>query len=238
MIPRFLQPCTVIDDTTMTCPTPNLMEGLDVETFKETSSENPASSYPGHNTVNCTIVDAARGATEPNSTAETRTFAIVKGPSECLALLRNSSDAGSETQSKRRKRREIDESEESESATEPLNNSELQFYIGFQFDGDNTYTNFTSLPVYQDPEYYKFEEKDYIRLFDPERPHLHIKVSDSQAASTKDPTQGSCGQTPKKSTWQQSWLRPTGLPPSLEDLRTVQNPQKELGLRVPGTKTR
>ncbi len=58
---------------------------------------------------------------------------------------------------------------------EPLNNNDLSFYIGFEFDGLSTYDNFTSLPVYEDPEYFQFEEAGSLRSFTRKDVYLHIK---------------------------------------------------------------
>ena len=58
---------------------------------------------------------------------------------------------------------------------EPLNNNDLSFYIGFEFDGLSTYDNFTSLPVYEDPEYFQFEETDSVRMFSHRDVYLHIR---------------------------------------------------------------
>ena len=129
-------------------------------------SESPDGN--GETLVNCTMVRITR---LPNGTKIKETTQIVKKLSECQSLSNTSST--SESSNERRKRAvEIKDFE-----SEPLNDNDLQFYIGFQFDGMETYSNFTSLPVYEDPEYFRFEDKDHVRYLNPKDSFLHIKVS-------------------------------------------------------------
>ena len=183
----------------MTCRTPNMKEGLNMTAIQmgkvstnitmATKEENPETNTQagnletdsnggnspnespdgnGETLVNCTMVRTRR---LPNGTQIKETTQIVKKLSECQSLSNTSST--SERSSERKKRAvEIKDLE-----SEPLNDNDLQFYIGFQFDGMETYSNFTSLPVFEDPEYFRFEDKDHVRYHNPKESFLHIKVS-------------------------------------------------------------
>ena len=133
------------------------------------NTENPSSENPTDTEgrlVNCTVVTSTRITTLPNGTNITETTKTVRGPSGCQSLLNTSS-----TSERKKRAVEIKDFE-----SEPLNNNDLQFYVGFQFDGMDTYSNFTSLPVYEDPEYFKFDDKHHVRNFDSKNALLHIKV--------------------------------------------------------------
>ena len=199
----------------MTCMTPNLHEGLnttdmsailgknvttgtlsgDTETDPNVENSPPVEQLPdgdsgkggangghGGRLLNCSIVNSTRTTISTNGTKITETTTSVKGPRECQSLF-NASSSNNNGQSGRRQRRAI---EIKDLESEPLNNNDLQFYIGFQFDGMNTYNNFTSLPVYEDPEYFKFEDEDHIRYFESKDPFLHVKVSYIEKAIDRD----------------------------------------------------
>ena len=156
------------------------MEKVSTNITTGTQEENPKTNPNGGNSpsespdgngetlVDCTVV---RVTMLPNGTKIKETTQIVKKLSECQSLSNTSST--SESSSERKKRAvEIKDLE-----SEPLNDNDLQFYIGFQFDGMETYSNFTSLPVFEDPEYFRFEDKDHVRYLNPKESFLHIKVS-------------------------------------------------------------
>ena len=178
-----------MDDTVMTCMTPNLHEGLNMTAILdknittwtrsgdvETDSNEENSPPVGENNegnggrlirTNCTRVNTTKTTTLLNGTVITETTSV----KECQSLNTSSSNSG-HTENRQKRAIEITDLE-----SEPLNNNELQFYIGFQFDGMNTYSNFTSLPVYEDPEYFKFEDEDHIRYFESKDVFMYIKVS-------------------------------------------------------------
>ena len=122
----------------------------------------------GEKLVNCTVV---RITMLPNGTKIRETTQIVKRLSECQSLS-NTSWIGESSSERKKRAVEIKDFE-----SEPLNDNDLQFYVGFQFDGMETYNNFTSLPVFEDPEYFKFEDEDHVRYFNSKESFLHIKVS-------------------------------------------------------------
>ena len=133
--------------------------------------ENSATEDPddnGNKLVNCTVV---RITMLPNGTKIRETTQIVRKLSECQSLL-NTSSIGESSSERKKRAIEIKDFE-----SEPLNDNDLQFYIGFQFDGMETYNNFTSLPVFEDPEYFMFEDEDHVRYLNPKDSFLHIKVS-------------------------------------------------------------
>ena len=175
----------------MTCMTPNLHEGLnmtailnknvttwtqsgDVETDPNLENsppdgENNDGNGGGLIRTNCTRVNTTKITTLANETVRTETTSV----KECQTLNTSSSNSGY-TENRKKRATEITDLE-----SEPLNNNELQFYIGFQFDGMKTYSNFTSLPVYEDPEYFKFEDEDHVRYFESKDDFMYIKVSKS-----------------------------------------------------------
>ncbi len=58
------------------------------------------------------------------------------------------------------------------------NNDEFILYVGFQLDGENSFSNFSILPMYENPKFFKFKELKNIRRYIPvDDRFLRIHVS-------------------------------------------------------------
>ena len=58
-------------------------------------------------------------------------------------------------------------------------NRNVVFHVGFELDGITTYEEFQQIVVYNDPKFFRFEEPEHVKEFDPkEHTAISIKVSE------------------------------------------------------------